>query len=45
MKPWKSNKKDFHELIINSLKTNTDIEEDTPKSKKVKGFFDFLKRK
>jgi len=45
MKPWKSNKKDFHELIISSLKTNTDIEEDTPKSKKVKGFFDFLKRK
>jgi hypothetical protein len=43
MKPWKSNKKDFHELIINSLKKNT--EEDTTKSKKVKGFFDFLKRK
>jgi hypothetical protein len=44
MKPWKSSIKEFHELVIKSLKTNTDKEE-VVTTKKVKGFFDFLKRK
>jgi hypothetical protein len=44
MKPLKSSIKDFHELVIKSLKTENIEKEEEPR-KKVKGFFDFLKRK
>lgn len=45
MEPWKSNIRDFHQLVIDNLKSDNKNIEVSDEPKKVKGFFDFLKIK
>lgn len=45
MKPWKSNVRDFHQVVIDNLKVDNKYIEVRDEPKKVKRFFDFLKRK